>query len=89
MARPGTALCRSCDSNPPCGFESDLTIIRHAAERFMVVTGSARATRDTGWIARHIEHGEHAHLTDVSAMGSVLSVMGPQARELLARGRSW
>ena len=50
------------------GFESDLTIIRHAAVRFMVVIGSAQATRDTDWIARHIEPGENAHRTDVSAM---------------------
>ena len=50
------------------GFESDLTIIRHAAVRFMIVIGSAQATRDIDWIARHIEPGEHAHLTDASAM---------------------
>jgi len=67
------------------GFESDLTVIRQAAERFLIVTGSAQATRDTDWITRHIGPDEHAHLTDVSAMFSVLSVMGPKARELLAR----
>ena len=67
------------------GFESDLTIIRQAPERFMLVTGSAQATRDADWITRHVEPHEHAHLSDVSAMISVLSVMGPKARELLAR----
>jgi 4-methylaminobutanoate oxidase (formaldehyde-forming) len=41
--------------------------------------------RDADWIRRHIGPNEHATLTDVSAMHSVLSVMGPQARELLAR----
>ena len=67
------------------GFESDLTIIRQAPERFMLVTGSAQATRDADWITRHVEPHEHAHLSDVSAMISVLSVMGPKAHELLAR----
>ena len=67
------------------GFESDLTIIRQAPERFLIVTGSAQTTRDMDWINRHIEPAEHAFLTDVSAMFSVLSVMGPKARELLAR----
>ena len=67
------------------GFESDLTIIRQASERFMIVTGSAQTTRDMDWINRHIGRGEHAFLTDVSAMFSVLSVMGPKARELLSR----
>ena len=67
------------------GFESDLTVIRQARERFLIITGSAQTTRDMDWITRHIRPQEHAHLTDVSAMFSVLSVMGPKARELLAR----
>ena len=37
------------------------------------------------WINRQVSPDEHAHLTDVSAMLCVLSVMGPKARELLAR----
>jgi hypothetical protein len=41
--------------------------------------------RDFDWISRHIEPDDHAVLTDVSALYSVLSVMGPKARELLAR----
>jgi len=67
------------------GFESDLTVIRTGAERFLIVTGSAQTTRDMDWIARHIEPHEHAALSDVSALYSVLSLMGPNARALLAR----
>jgi 4-methylaminobutanoate oxidase (formaldehyde-forming) len=67
------------------GIESDLTVLRQAADRFLLVTGSAQPTRDADWIERHIGAGEHAVLTDVSALTSVLSVMGPRARELLAR----
>jgi glycine cleavage system aminomethyltransferase T/glycine/D-amino acid oxidase-like deaminating enzyme len=67
------------------GFESDLTLVRLAADRFLIVTGSAQATRDADWISRHIGADERAVLTDVSPMFSVLSVMGPKARELLAR----
>jgi glycine cleavage system aminomethyltransferase T/glycine/D-amino acid oxidase-like deaminating enzyme len=67
------------------GIESDLTVMRQAGDRFLLVTGSAQATRDADWIARHISPDAHAVLTDVSAMFSVLSVMGPKARELLAR----
>ena len=66
------------------GFESDLTVIRQAVNQFFVVTGSAQTVRDFDWITRHIGEAEHAVLTDVSAMYSVLSVMGPKARELLA-----
>jgi 4-methylaminobutanoate oxidase (formaldehyde-forming) len=66
------------------GFESDLTVMRQAADRFLVITGSAQTVRDFDWITRHIGEAERALLTDVSAMYSVLSVMGPKARELLA-----
>jgi 4-methylaminobutanoate oxidase (formaldehyde-forming) len=67
------------------GFESDLTITRLGVESFLLVTGSAQPTRDADWIGRHLRAGESAVLTDVSAMTAVLSVMGPNAKALLAR----
>jgi 4-methylaminobutanoate oxidase (formaldehyde-forming) len=67
------------------GFESDLTVLRLAADRFQIITGSAQPQRDLDWIERHIEPHEHAFVTDVSALSSVLSVMGPRARELMQR----
>jgi glycine cleavage system aminomethyltransferase T/glycine/D-amino acid oxidase-like deaminating enzyme len=67
------------------GFESDLTVMRLAADQFLMVTGSAQPVRDADWIRRHIGTEEFAVLTDVSPMWSVLSVMGPRSRELLAR----
>ncbi len=71
------------------GFESDLTVIRQQpnamGERYLIVTGSAQTVRDFDWISRHIQPHEHAVLTDISPLYSVLSVMGPKARELLAR----
>ena len=67
------------------GFESDLTVMRLAADRFLLITGSAQPVRDADWISRHIGAEEFAVLTDVSAMWSVLSVMGPKAPELLKR----
>jgi glycine cleavage system aminomethyltransferase T/glycine/D-amino acid oxidase-like deaminating enzyme len=67
------------------GFESDLTVIRLARERFLIVTGSAQTVRDFDWISRHIEEQEHAELSDVSAQFCVLSLMGPNAQTLLQR----
>lgn len=67
------------------GFESDLTVIRLAAERFLIITGSAQTTCDFDWISRHIGEGEFAVLTDVTAQYAVLSLMGPNAQALLAR----
>ncbi len=71
------------------GFESDLTVMRLAPERqsdrFLLITGSAQPVRDADWINRHIGEHEHVVLTDVSALWSVLSVMGPLSRQLLSR----
>ena len=66
------------------GFESDLTVMRLAGDRFLVVTGSAQPQRDADWIGRHLGDA-HATVTDVSALWCVLSLMGPKAREVLSR----
>ena len=66
------------------GFESDLTVMRLASDRFMIVTGSGQATRDSNWITSHIDSREFAVLTDVSSAWAVISVMGPNAAALLA-----
>jgi heterotetrameric sarcosine oxidase gamma subunit len=67
------------------GFESDCTVMRLARDRFLIVTGSAQPVRDADWLRRHIGADEFAVLTDVSALWTVLSVMGPASRALLAR----
>jgi glycine cleavage system aminomethyltransferase T/glycine/D-amino acid oxidase-like deaminating enzyme len=70
--------------NRRAGFESDLTVMRQAEDRFLIVTGSAQPQRDADWIGRHAGDAR-VSLTDVSALYSVLSVMGPRSRELLQR----
>jgi len=64
-------------------YESDLTVARLGADRFLLVTGTAQTTRDADWITRHLPKG--ATLTDVTADYAVIAVMGPRARDLLAR----
>ena len=83
---PGaTRMVYTAMLNARGGFESDLTVMALAHDRFLLVTGSAQPVRDADWISRHIRAGEHAVLTDVTPLWSVLGVMGPHARELLAR----
>ncbi len=65
------------------GFESDLTVVRISAREFLILTGSAQATRDFAWIERHIDADAHAVLVDVTSAYSVLSLMGPRAEALL------
>ncbi|MBS0445067.1 MAG: FAD-dependent oxidoreductase [Proteobacteria bacterium] len=65
------------------GYEADVTVIREGPERYLIVSGSAQAWHDADWIRRHIAADEHAVLTDISPMLAVLSLMGPQAADLL------
>jgi glycine cleavage system aminomethyltransferase T/glycine/D-amino acid oxidase-like deaminating enzyme len=67
------------------GFESDLTVIRLAVDRFMVVTGSAQTTRDMDWFQRHVTPDMRVSIHDATAQYCVLSLMGPRAVELMSR----
>ena len=62
----------------------DLTVTRLGPDRYLIVTGSAQTTRDADWIRRNIPETAHAVLTDVGSAYSVMSVMGPRSRDLLA-----
>jgi sarcosine dehydrogenase len=67
------------------GIEADVTIARVSQDEFYIVTGTGFATHDFDWIARNIPQGANCHLVDVTSAFSVLSLMGPNAREILAR----
>ncbi len=67
------------------GYESDLTVMRLAADRFLLVTGSAQAVHDADWIAKNIPADAHVTLTDVTSAYAVLALMGPKSRDILAR----
>lgn len=64
-------------------FESDLTAARIAPDTYLLLTGTAQATRDAHWIRRQLPEG--ATLTDVTSAYAVLSLAGPNAAEILTR----
>jgi 4-methylaminobutanoate oxidase (formaldehyde-forming) len=66
------------------GIECDLTVTRLSEDAYLVVTIAAAATHDADWIRRGIGEAR-ATLTDVTSGSTVLGVMGPRARDLLAR----
>jgi len=66
-------------------YESDLTVNRITHDRFLLVTGTAQATRDAAWINRNLPPDAHAVLTDGTSAYAVLAVMGPKSRDVLAR----
>ena len=52
---------------------------------FYIVTGTGFRTHDFAWIADHIKPGLDARLTDVTEAWGTLSLMGPKARDILAK----
>lgn len=67
------------------GIEADLTVSRLGETRFYLVTGTGFRTHDLAWIKDHIGSGTDALLTDVTEEFGTLSLMGPRAREVLAK----
>ena len=66
------------------GIECDLTVARLAEDRFYIVTGTGFRAHDFGWIADHLP-GEGVTFRDMTEDWGTLSLMGPKARDILAR----
>ncbi|MCX8509922.1 MAG: FAD-dependent oxidoreductase [Rhodobacteraceae bacterium] len=66
------------------GIECDLTVARLAEDRFYIVTGTGFRTHDLAWIREHLPGGD-VRITDITEDWGTLSLMGPKAREVLAR----
>ncbi|MCE9648983.1 MAG: FAD-dependent oxidoreductase [Parvibaculum sp.] len=81
---PGTLIYTQM-LNAKGGIECDLTVARLAEERFYIVTGTGFATHDFDWISRNIPKGMDAQLVDVTSGYATLALMGPLARNILAR----
>jgi len=60
-----------------------LTVTRTGEDEFYLVTGTGFATHDFDWIRRNIPPDCDARVEDVTSAWAVLSVMGPNSRELL------
>ena len=67
------------------GIQCDLTVGRVARDEFSIVTGTGFATHDFDWIRRSIPDGMRAELFDVTGSTSVLTLMGPRSRDILAK----
>ncbi|NIR30811.1 MAG: FAD-dependent oxidoreductase [Gammaproteobacteria bacterium] len=65
------------------GIESDLTITRLDAERFLIVSPATAQRRDYHWLRRHLPADQRVTLTDITSAEAVLGVMGPRSRAFL------
>ncbi|WP_425406486.1 GcvT family protein [Hwanghaeella sp.] len=83
VAKPVGSLIYTQMLNDHGGIECDLTCVRVAEDEYYIVTGTGFATHDFNWISRNIPKGMNAQLVDVTSAYSVLSLMGPKARDIL------
>lgn len=67
------------------GIESDLTLTRIGKNEFLVIAGTGSGTRDFNHISRNIPHKMDAYIVDVTSAYAVLSLMGPEARNILSQ----
>ncbi len=85
VSKPPGALTYTQMLNARGGIECDLTVCRLAQDKFYIVTGTGFVTHDFSWIARNIPEGLHASLVDITGANAVLALMGPRARDVLAK----
>jgi len=65
------------------GIEADLTVTRIAEDEYLVVTSGETETKDYDWLESHIPKDANCYLTNMTSAMAVISIMGPNARELL------
>ena len=84
VGKPRGRLTYTQMLNPRGGIECDLTVSRFSDDEFYIVTGTGYATHDFAHIRRHIPAEARAQLIDVTSAYGTLSLMGPEARTVLA-----
>ena len=84
MDRPPGRAIYTAMLNERGGFESDLTAIRIAEDRYRLFVGTAAARRDMAWLKRHLRDSEDVALADRSADYAVIGLMGPRSAEIAA-----
>jgi sarcosine dehydrogenase len=84
VARDAGRLTYTQLLNSRGGIEADLTVARLTEDHFYIVTGTGFRTHDFGWIADHLP-ANGASFRDVTEDWGTLSLMGPRARDILAR----
>jgi sarcosine dehydrogenase len=69
--------------NSSGGIECDLTVTRIGTDEYYLVTGTGFATHDFNWIKRNFPPDCDVSIEDVTSSWAVMSLMGPNARDLL------
>lgn len=65
------------------GIMADLTVVRHAPDRFWVITGGGLLGHDRAWLQAHLPKDGSATITDLSSAYATIGLWGPKARAVL------
>ena len=77
------ALTQMCTARG--GVETDVTVALLEPGRYYVVSAAATETHDLAWIERHAPRDGSVRIDNVTPRYGVLTIAGPQSRELLQR----
>jgi 4-methylaminobutanoate oxidase (formaldehyde-forming) len=69
--------------NPRGGIECDLSVIRRAPDRFMLVTGTAFGVHDRRWIEAQAPGDGTVYVSEVTSALACFGLWGPRARDIL------
>ncbi|OED36636.1 FAD-dependent oxidoreductase [Chromatiales bacterium (ex Bugula neritina AB1)] len=84
MALPVGRVAYTLMLNDRGGIVSDVTVARHGAESFMLMSSISHTRRDHDYLARHILEEEAVTLRNATSSYGVLSICGPESRKLMA-----
>jgi glycine cleavage system aminomethyltransferase T/glycine/D-amino acid oxidase-like deaminating enzyme len=66
------------------GIQADLTVTRLAADRFLLVTGTAYGNHDAAWLRSNLADDDAAEVRDMTSSRVCFGIWGPRARDILA-----
>lgn len=81
--RPVGAVVYTQLLNERAGIECDLSVIRRAADRFLLVTGTAFGVHDRRWIEGLAPRDGTVYVSDVTSASACFGLWGPRARDIL------
>jgi 4-methylaminobutanoate oxidase (formaldehyde-forming) len=83
--RPTGSVIYTSMLNRRGGIECDVTVTRLAADRFLLVTGTAFGNHDLGWIRKQLALGgdPEVRVRDETSTWACLGLWGPRARDIL------
>ncbi len=83
--KPNGAVIYTAMLNPRGGIECDFTLTRLAADRFLIITGTAFGEHDRSWIRLNMPEDGSVSVEDVTSGRACLGLWGPRARDILQR----